>query len=50
MAHDKKRQGGRLRLVLARGIGQAFLDDGVTAGEVEAFLEREFASARLAVG
>ncbi len=41
MAHDKKRQGAGLRLVLARRIGEAFVDDSVTAEEVEGFLERE---------
>jgi 3-dehydroquinate synthase len=49
IAHDKKRSGDRLRLVLARRVGEAFLDDSVTAGEIEAFLERELESAGLAV-
>jgi 3-dehydroquinate synthase len=38
MAHDKKASGGRLRLVLARGIGEAFVADDVDTAEVEAFL------------
>jgi 3-dehydroquinate synthase len=29
MGHDKKVEGGRLRFVLARGIGEAFLSDQV---------------------
>jgi 3-dehydroquinate synthetase len=41
MASDKKASGGRLTLVLTRGIGQAFVDRSVEPGEVEAFLERE---------
>jgi 3-dehydroquinate synthase len=49
MAHDKKREGGRMRLVLARGIGDTFLDDTVGPAEIEAFLERE-RSAGLGVG
>lgn len=49
MAHDKKREGGRMRLVLARAIGEAFLDDTVEPAEIEAFLERE-RSAGFAVG
>ena len=38
MAGDKKNEGGRLRLVLARGIGQAFLSDGVEPERLAAFL------------
>jgi len=41
MAHDKKTQGGRLPFVLARGIGQAFVDWSVEPAEVVGFLERE---------
>jgi 3-dehydroquinate synthase len=41
MAHDKKRAGGRMRLVLAHGIGNAFLDATVELAEIEAFLDRE---------
>ena len=44
MAHDKKREGGRLRLVLTRGIGKAFVDDSVSLEEVEAFLDRQLRS------
>jgi 3-dehydroquinate synthase len=40
MAKDKKVEGGRLRLILARGIGQAFVDDAVTAEEITDFLDR----------
>ncbi|HWT13794.1 MAG TPA: 3-dehydroquinate synthase [Allosphingosinicella sp.] len=49
MAHDKKRRHGLLRLVLARGIGEAFVEEGVEPAQVEAFLERELSSAGLPV-
>ena len=38
MGHDKKREGGRVSFILARGIGRAFVDRGVGMGDVEAFL------------
>jgi len=41
MAQDKKCRDGRLRLVLARGIGAAFLDDGVDPAGLAAFLAEE---------
>ena len=41
MRRDKKNRDGRIRLVLARGIGQAFTSSGVEDGEVEAFLRAE---------
>jgi 3-dehydroquinate synthase len=50
MAHDKKRQGAGFRLVLVRRIGEALVEVGITAVEVEDFLEREIASARIGVG
>ncbi|HEY0116801.1 MAG TPA: 3-dehydroquinate synthase [Allosphingosinicella sp.] len=40
MRHDKKAAGG-LRLILARGIGDAFVDASVTFEEVAAFLDAE---------
>lgn len=40
MGADKKNEGGRLRLVLSRGIGQAFLSDGVEPDRLAAFLQR----------
>jgi 3-dehydroquinate synthase len=43
MAHDKKASGGRLRLVLARGSGQAFVADDVEVADVESFLHRQIA-------
>jgi 3-dehydroquinate synthase len=43
MAGDKKAEGGRLTLILARGIGDAFVARDVDAGAVTAFLEREIA-------
>ena len=43
MLQDKKRQSGRPRLVLVRGIGEAFLDDSVTADALAGFLCRESA-------
>jgi 3-dehydroquinate synthase len=41
MAGDKKKSGGRLPFILARGIGEAFVDQSVELAEVEAFLSRE---------
>lgn len=38
MAEDKKAEGGRLTLVLARGIGKAFVTRDVDAARVRAFL------------
>jgi 3-dehydroquinate synthase len=43
MAQDKKVIDGRLRFVLARGIGQAFVADDVPAAAVTALLERALA-------
>ena len=40
MAHDKKRQRGRLTLILARGIGHAFLERDVAPDELRTFLDR----------
>ena len=39
MMSDKKMSRGRLPFILARGIGAAFVDDGVELHEVEAFLD-----------
>ncbi len=39
MLHDKKASGGTLTLILARGIGAAFVERGVEPEEVTAFLE-----------
>jgi 3-dehydroquinate synthase len=41
MAHDKKAQGGRVTFILARGIGEAFLDGDVALDEVTRFLAAE---------
>jgi 3-dehydroquinate synthase len=41
MVHDKKARDGRLVLVLARGIGRAFLDDSVSPAEIADFLDQE---------
>ena len=41
MAHDKKRAGGRVPLLLARGIGRAFLAHDVELAEVAAFLDAD---------
>lgn len=41
MLHDKKMEGGRLPFLLARGIGQTFLDKTVDLAKVEAFLDGE---------
>lgn len=40
MRHDKKREGGRLPFILARGIGQAYVEHDLDLGEVAAFLDR----------
>ena len=36
----QKKSGGVLPFILARGIGQAFVDKGVDLAEVEAFLDQ----------
>ncbi len=41
MRHDKKSRGGRLPLVLTRGIGRVFVDESVGHEELTAFLESE---------
>ncbi len=41
MAHDKKREGGDVPLLLAHGIGQTFLARGIDLGEVAAFLDAD---------
>ena len=41
MKLDKKKDGGRLSFILARGIGAAFVDKSVELSEVEAFLDRQ---------
>lgn len=41
MAHDKKREGGALPFLLARGIGRTFLDRTVDLADVAAFLNEE---------
>src|SRR5205814_3572415 len=40
MKHDKKRSGGRIAFILARGIGEAFVDESVELSDVAAFLDR----------
>jgi len=44
MAGDKKAEGGALTLILARGIGQAFVAKGVDADRVRTFLMEEGAA------
>lgn len=44
MMHDKKMEGGTLPFLLARGIGQTYLDKNVSLTEVANFLDRELAS------
>ncbi|MBA2919307.1 3-dehydroquinate synthase [Sphingomonas sp. MAH-20] len=39
MAHDKKKAGGRVPFILARGIGAAFVDKSIALDEVAAFLD-----------
>ncbi len=41
MAHDKKREGGAVPLLLARGIGKTFLARGIDLSEVAAFLDAD---------
>ena len=41
MRRDKKNRDGRIRFVLARGIGQAFTSDGVDEAVVADFLQHE---------
>jgi len=41
MAQDKKAEGGRLTFILARGLGEAFIDKDVDAGFVREFLRAE---------
>lgn len=41
MLHDKKRSGGTLPFLLARGIGQTYLARDVDLGDVAAFLDRD---------
>jgi 3-dehydroquinate synthase len=43
MAHDKKREGGRVPFLLSRGIGAAFLANDVQLADVAAFLDRDTA-------
>jgi len=44
MAQDKKAEGGALTLVLARGLGQAFVAKAVDAERLRAFLVEEGAA------
>lgn len=39
MLHDKKKAGGTLPFILARGIGQAYVDKSVSLDELAAFLD-----------
>jgi 3-dehydroquinate synthase len=43
IAQDKKIKRGRLTFILVRGIGDAFIENGVDAAEVRAFLSEKFA-------
>jgi len=40
MQRDKKREGGRTAFILARRIGEAFVDRQVDLEDVAAFLDR----------
>jgi len=40
MAHDKKKAGGRVPFILARGIGESFVDKSVALDEIADFLDR----------
>jgi len=37
--HDKKKSGGRVAFILARGIGQSYVDKTVDMADVAAFLD-----------
>ena len=41
MAHDKKRDGGNVPFLLARGIGQTYLERDVALADVAAFLDSD---------
>jgi 3-dehydroquinate synthetase len=43
MAQDKKVKGGKLALVLVRGVGEAFVEDDVAMDRLTAFLKEECA-------
>jgi 3-dehydroquinate synthase len=43
MSHDKKARQGRLTLILARGIGQAYVSREVDSGSLRDFLVEEAA-------
>ena len=43
IAQDKKVKRGKLTFILVRGIGQAFVENDVDAGDVRAFLAEKFA-------
>jgi len=43
IAQDKKIKRGRLTFILVRGIGDAFIENGVDAGEVRGFLSEKLA-------
>lgn len=45
MAHDKKNEGGKLTLILARGIGQAFVQKEADPAPVRALLKEELIGA-----
>jgi 3-dehydroquinate synthase len=44
MAGDKKAEGGALTLILAHGVGRAFVAKGVDAAKVRTFLIAEGAT------
>jgi 3-dehydroquinate synthetase len=46
MGQDKKVRDGKLTLILARGIGAAFVSRDVSAEAVEAYLQRQIAAER----
>jgi 3-dehydroquinate synthetase len=44
MAHDKKAAHGALNLVLAHGVGRAFLARDAAAGDVSALLQEQLSA------
>jgi 3-dehydroquinate synthetase len=44
MAQDKKVKRGKLALILARGIGSAFIESDVDQAEIQAFLAEQLSA------
>jgi len=44
MAQDKKVKRGKLALILARGVGSAFIEPNVDQAEIQAFLAKQLSA------